>query len=76
MLELYQTTFDARWFGAAQELAETMIAHFQTSSEGFYDTSDDNETLITRPCDLHLRQCLAVRERHGHHYRAQTGGLD
>ncbi|MGD8904965.1 MAG: hypothetical protein PVI67_15485 [Anaerolineae bacterium] len=29
LLELYQTTFDPRWFVAAQELAETMIAHFQ-----------------------------------------------
>ena len=33
MLELYQTTFDPRWSVAAQELAETMIKHFQ-SSEG------------------------------------------
>jgi uncharacterized protein YyaL (SSP411 family) len=29
LLELYQTTFNPRWFLAAQELAETMIAHFQ-----------------------------------------------
>jgi uncharacterized protein len=27
-LELYQTTFDPRWFLAAQELAETMLDHF------------------------------------------------
>jgi uncharacterized protein YyaL (SSP411 family) len=68
LLELYQTTFDPGWFVAAQELAETMIAHFlaegaQLRSEpqlpskaaglaGFYDTSDDHETLITRPRDL------------------------
>jgi uncharacterized protein YyaL (SSP411 family) len=32
LLELYQTTFDPRWFEAAQELAETMIAHFQADS--------------------------------------------
>ena len=29
LLELYQTTFEARWFVAARELAETMLAHFQ-----------------------------------------------
>ncbi|MGC9334095.1 MAG: thioredoxin domain-containing protein [Anaerolineae bacterium] len=52
LLELYQTTFDPRWFLAAQELAETMIAHFQAPDGGFFDTSDDHETLITRPRDL------------------------
>jgi hypothetical protein len=52
LLELYQTTFDARWFLAAQELAETMIAHFQAPDGGFFDTSDDHESLITRPRDL------------------------
>lgn len=29
LLELYQTTFEPRWFVAAHEFAETMIAHFQ-----------------------------------------------
>ncbi|HUT03466.1 MAG TPA: hypothetical protein VM163_06200 [bacterium] len=52
LLELYQTAFEPRWFVAAQELAETMIAHFQAPDGGFYDTSDDHETLITRPRDL------------------------
>jgi len=69
LLELYQTTFDPRWFSAAQELAETMIAHFQAPDgvqlarpgqlqsnasgiAGFYDTSDDHESLVTRPRDL------------------------
>ena len=69
LIELYQTTFEPRWFMAAQELAETMIARFQASEgvqlrpepqlpsnasgiAGFYDTSDDHETLITRPRDL------------------------
>jgi uncharacterized protein YyaL (SSP411 family) len=51
LLELYQTTFDARWFVAAVELAETMIEHF-AAPQGFYDTSDDHETLISRPRDL------------------------
>ena len=51
LLELYQTTFDPRWFVTAQELAETMLAHFQAPKGGFFDTSDDHETLITRPRD-------------------------
>ncbi len=52
LLELYQTTFDPRWYLAAHELAETMLAHFQAPGGGFYDTSDDHETLIARPRDL------------------------
>jgi hypothetical protein len=52
LLELYQATFDPRWFEAAQELAEAMIAYFQAPDGGFYDTSDDHEALITRPRDL------------------------
>jgi len=52
LLELYQTTFDPRWFLAAQQLAETMLEHFAGSDGTLYDTSDDHETLITRPRDL------------------------
>ena len=52
LLELYQTTFDPRWYLAAHELAETMLIHFQAPEGGFFDTSDDHETLITRPRDL------------------------
>jgi uncharacterized protein YyaL (SSP411 family) len=52
LLELYQTTFEPRWFVAAQELAETMLEHFADSRGTLYDTSDDHETLITHPRDL------------------------
>jgi hypothetical protein len=52
LLELYQTTFEPRWFVVARELAETMIARFQSLEGGFFDTSNDHETLITRPRDL------------------------
>jgi uncharacterized protein YyaL (SSP411 family) len=52
LLELYQTTFDPRWFVAAQELVETMLEHFADSEGTLYDTSDDHEELITRPRDL------------------------
>jgi uncharacterized protein YyaL (SSP411 family) len=47
LLELYQTTFEPRWYLAAHELTETMLAHFQAPGGGFYDTSDDHEALIT-----------------------------
>jgi uncharacterized protein len=49
LIELYQTTFDPRWYLAAKELADMMIEHFSAPDGGFYDTSDDHETLITRP---------------------------
>ncbi|MFX1411652.1 MAG: thioredoxin domain-containing protein [Promethearchaeota archaeon] len=52
LLELYQTTFQPRWYVAARELADSMIAHFSDPDGGFYDTSDDHEELITRPRDL------------------------
>jgi len=52
LLELYQTTFDARWHDAAQALVETMMARFRSPKGGFFDTSDDHEALITRPRDL------------------------
>ncbi|HFD39071.1 MAG TPA: thioredoxin domain-containing protein [Anaerolineae bacterium] len=52
LLELYQTTFEPHRFTAAQGLAETMLRRFWSPDIGFYDTSDDHETLITRPRDL------------------------
>ena len=51
LLELYQTTRDPRWYEAAHKLAETMIEHFG-ADVGFYDTSDDHETLVVRPREL------------------------
>jgi uncharacterized protein YyaL (SSP411 family) len=52
LLELYQTTFESEWFVAAHDLAETMLQHFADFEGTLYDTSDDHETLITRPRDL------------------------
>ena len=52
LVELYQTTFDPRWFTAARELADAMLGHFADPAGGFFDTSDDHETLITRPKDV------------------------
>ncbi len=51
-LELYQTTFNPRWFVEAQQLANVALARFRAEDGGFYDTSDDHETLIARPRNL------------------------
>lgn len=52
LLELYQTTFDTRWFVAAQGFAETALDHFRADDGGFYDTGDDHEELFVRPRNL------------------------
>ena len=52
LLELYQTTFEPRWYQAARELADLMIEHFSAPEGGFFDTSDDHEALIIRPKEL------------------------
>ena len=90
LLELYQTTFDPRWYTAACELAEAMIEHFGAPA-GFFDTSDDHETLIVRPRELQdnavpsgngMAACvllrlagLAVEPRYGELARAALGPL-
>jgi uncharacterized protein len=52
LLELYQTDFDNRWFGAAVELANDMLRRFGDPSGGFFDTPNDSESLLIRPKDL------------------------
>ena len=52
LLELYQTTFDEKWFITARKLADHVLEHFPTIDGGFYDTSDDHEVLIVRPRNL------------------------
>jgi uncharacterized protein YyaL (SSP411 family) len=49
LLALYEATFDERWFVAARDLADQVIAHFSDPGGGFFDTADDHESLITRP---------------------------
>lgn len=52
-LELYQTTFEPRWFSETQRLADYALQHFKADDgAGFYDTSDDHEKLIARPRSL------------------------
>jgi uncharacterized protein len=52
LLELYQTTFDERWFVQARRLADAVLQHFTAEDGGFFDTSDDHEALIVRPRNM------------------------
>jgi hypothetical protein len=53
LLETYQTTFNPRWFCEAQRLTDYVLAHFQAEDGGgFYDTSDEHESLVARPRSL------------------------
>jgi len=52
LLALYEATFDERWFAAARDLADQILAHFTDPAGGFFDTADDHEALITRPKSL------------------------
>ena len=53
LLTLYESTFEVRWFDAARELAETMIARFADPERGgFFTTSEDHEALIARRKEL------------------------
>ncbi|HEX2172045.1 MAG TPA: thioredoxin domain-containing protein [Dehalococcoidia bacterium] len=53
LLALYETTFDLRWFNEARRLVDIMLDQFWDEERGgFYDTSRDHESLISRPKDL------------------------
>jgi uncharacterized protein YyaL (SSP411 family) len=75
LLEAYQNTFEARWLVTARELAEKILAHFRSPDGRFYDAGGDQEALITRPRDLHLRQCNTLRQWHGCHHPTEAGCL-
>ncbi len=50
LIELYQLTFAPRWLHAARALADAMLARFWDNEQGgFFQTSHDHETLLTRP---------------------------
>ena len=49
LLALYESTFEARWFHAAREIADDTIARFGDPERGgFYQTSSDHEQLVAR----------------------------
>lgn len=53
LLELYQAVFEPRYFAEAERLAAHVLSHFKSEDGGgFYDTSDDHETLVARPRTL------------------------
>ncbi|HSL98228.1 MAG TPA: thioredoxin domain-containing protein [Candidatus Deferrimicrobiaceae bacterium] len=52
LLALYEATFDERWFTAARDLLDTVLARFTDPEGGFFDTADDHERLVTRPKDV------------------------
>jgi uncharacterized protein YyaL (SSP411 family) len=53
LLDLYEATFEARWFAAAREIADAMIGRFADAERGgFFSTSVDHEELLTRRKDL------------------------
>jgi hypothetical protein len=53
LLELYEATFQERWFVAARALADELIARFADGERGgFFSTAEDQEALIARRKDL------------------------
>jgi uncharacterized protein YyaL (SSP411 family) len=53
LLALYQSTFEPRWFQAAQSLMDETLIHFtDTEYGGFFDTANDHEQLVARPKNL------------------------
>jgi len=53
LLTLYEATFEERWYHAARELADTILAHFADPERGgFFSTADDHERLVTRRKEL------------------------
>jgi hypothetical protein len=52
LLQLYEATFDERWFTTARALMDRVLERFADPAGGFLDTADDHERLVTRPKDL------------------------
>jgi uncharacterized protein YyaL (SSP411 family) len=52
LLDLYQVDFNTRWFTAAIDLADEIMARFTDPAGGFFDTPANSETLFLRPKDL------------------------
>jgi uncharacterized protein YyaL (SSP411 family) len=54
LIELYQTTFEAKYLRHAIDLAEKMLTHFWDESHGgFYQTADYSETILIRNKEIY-----------------------
>ena len=80
LLDLYEATFDVRWFEKAVELTETMTAQFWDTEQGaFFFTSADHERLIVRsknPYDNAIPSGNAVAVHNLFRLAAFTGQAD
>jgi hypothetical protein len=53
LLDLYEATFEPRWFTEARTLADTILERFADPDQGgFFSTSDDHEQLLARRKDI------------------------
>jgi uncharacterized protein YyaL (SSP411 family) len=53
LLDLYEATFEPRWFSEARAVADTIVARFADDEQGgFFSTSSDHERLVARRKDL------------------------
>jgi uncharacterized protein len=48
---VHQLTGDGVWLERAGRLLDTALARFGNGADGFFDTADDAEKLVTRPAD-------------------------
>ncbi len=52
LLSLYQSDPNPHWFTSSLQITEEVLGHFADPSGGFFDTRDDQDTLIVRPKDM------------------------
>jgi uncharacterized protein YyaL (SSP411 family) len=52
LVALYELTLDPKWLNAAVQIADRMIDQFRDPDGGFYFTSKDHESLLTRTKDF------------------------
>jgi len=52
LVALYELTLDSRWLNTAVQITDRMIEQFWDADGGFYFTSKDHESLLTRTKDF------------------------
>jgi len=77
LLDLYEATFELRWFEASREIADEMNRRFWDDEEGgWFHTAADAETLIARlkgPADGAIPSANSVATRLMLRFAAMTG---